>query len=168
MPEHPIYSVLFLCTGNSARSIMAEAVLNERGRSRFRAYSAGSHPTGKVHPMTLSVLADAGFITTGLYSKSWDEFTVEDAPCIDFVITVCDSAAAEPCPLWPGHPTTAHWGMADPAARQGTEADCLQAFRQTLSVVDGRVRKLLDLPIDRFAKHELSKALRQVAKEREA
>src|SRR5215475_5740697 len=121
------YNVLFLCTGNSARSIMAEAIMNSKGEPLFTAYSAGSHPTGRVRPEALSELEAAQIPTTGLRSKSWDEFSKPDAPRMDFVFTVCDNAANEVCPVWPGHPMTAHWGIPDPAAVTGTER--LQAFR---------------------------------------
>ena len=134
-----VYNVLFLCTGNSARSVLAEALLNARGAGRFRAWSAGSHPVGRVNPHAIAVLEQAGLATDGLRSKSWDEFARPDAPSLDFIFTVCDSAANETCPLWPGQPVTAHWGLPDPAAVQGTEAEKARAFRDTFIALDRRI-----------------------------
>lgn len=159
------YGVLFLCTGNSARSIMAEVLLNHHGAPRFKAYSAGSHPVGAVHPLTLRTLEDAGLPSAGLRSKSWDEFGTEDAPPIDFVITVCDKAASEACPVWPGHPVTAHWGIADPAATQGTAQARIQAFRKALMAMDQRVRLLLSLPFERLAGNPLEEELQRIGRE---
>lgn len=144
-PTH--YNVLFLCTGNSARSIMAEAILKHRGRDRFSSYSAGSHPTGAVRPEALHQISAAGLPTEGLRSKSWDEFAAPGAPPIDFIITVCDNAANEACPYWPGHPMTAHWGIPDPAAVQGTPDEIARAFRDAFSVLDRRIGLFLALPI---------------------
>jgi arsenate reductase len=127
-----VYNVLFLCTGNSARSILAEALLNRWGQGKFRGYSAGSHPTGKVNPLALAILERHNFPTEGLRSKAWDEFAVPGAPQMDFVFTVCDNAANEVCPVWPGQPMTAHWGVADPAAVEGSELEKIQAFREAL------------------------------------
>jgi arsenate reductase len=141
------YNVLFLCTGNSARSIFGEAVLNQLGRGRFHAYSAGSRPKGEVNPMTLRVLDEAGYATTGLRSKSWDEFAAPDAPPLDFVFTVCDSAAGETCPLWPGQPMTAHWGIEDPAAVEGSEFQRRAAFEQALRFLRNRITAFVNLPI---------------------
>jgi len=136
----PPYHVLFLCTRNSARSIMAEALLNHWGdKRRFRAYSAGSHPIGHVHPLTLATLQQNHLPTDGLRSKSWDEFAGPDAPKLDFVITVCDRAAHESCPVWRGHPTTAHWSIADPAALAGSDAERLRAFQDALRDLDTRI-----------------------------
>ena len=143
----PRYNVLFLCTGNSARSIMAEGIMNAKGRPRFSAYSAGSHPSGTVRPEALRELEAAGVPTAGLRSKSWDEFARRDAPKMDFVFTVCDNAANEVCPVWPGHPATAHWGIPDPAAVKGTEDEIQRAFRDAFFLLDRRITLFLDLPI---------------------
>jgi len=143
----PRYNVLFLCTGNSARSIMAEGIMNAKGRPRFSAYSAGSHPSGTVRPEALRELEAAGVSTAGLRSKSWDEFARRDAPKMDFVFTVCDNAASEVCPVWPGHPATAHWGIPDPAAVKGTEDEIQRAFRDAFFLLDRRITLFLDLPI---------------------
>ena len=132
-------SVLFLCTGNSARSILAEAYLNHAGRGRFRAYSAGSHPGGKVNPFALELLRERGLPTSGARSKSWDEFAGAGAPHIDFIFTVCDSAAAEACPIWPGHPVSAHWGVPDPAAVVGSDDEKRRAFREALTTLSQRI-----------------------------
>jgi arsenate reductase len=141
------YNVLFLCTGNSARSIMAEAILNRKGRGRFTAYSAGSHPSGRVRPEALKQIERAGLPTAGLRSKSWDEFAGADAPKMDFVFTVCDNAANEQCPYWPGQPMTAHWGIADPAAMTGSEEEIARAFCDAFTVLDRRIGLLLALPL---------------------
>lgn len=140
------YEVLFLCTGNSARSILAEAILNRVGKGRFRAHSAGSHPRGTVHAMALTVLEQAGHDTAGLRSKSWDEFATPDAPALDFVFTVCDDAAAETCPVWTGRPITAHWGVEDPASFEGTELERLQEFRRVHAILHRRIELLTNLP----------------------
>jgi arsenate reductase len=148
------YNVLFLCTGNSARSIMAEGIMNAKGRPRFTAYSAGSHPSGTVRPEALRELEAADISTGGLRSKSWEEFASPDAPRIDFVFTVCDNAAKESCPVWPGHPTTAHWGIPDPAAAKGSDEEIQRAFRDTFLMLDRRIGLFLCLPlasIDGFA-----------------
>lgn len=141
------YNVLFLCTGNSARSIIAEVLLNKTGGGRFKAYSAGSHPKGAVHPLALELLAGKGLAVSGLRSKSWDEFTHSDAPRVDFVITVCDNAASEACPVWPGHPLTAHWGIADPAAVAGTPDERRSAFAVAYGALARRIALLVDLPL---------------------
>ena len=142
-------NVLFLCTHNSARSILAEALLNDMGQDRFKAYSAGSSPreNQQPNPLGLQVLQKAGIATEGLRSKSWDEFAAADAPQMDFIITVCDNAAGETCPLWPGQPISAHWGFPDPAAVQGSEAEQRAAFEQVFQRITQRVRLLLDLPL---------------------
>ncbi|WP_339689318.1 arsenate reductase ArsC [uncultured Parasphingorhabdus sp.] len=140
------YNVLFLCTGNSARSILGEALLNRDGAGRFRAYSAGSFPKGEAHPMALEILEQLEFDTGGLRSKSWDEFSAPDAPRMDVIITVCDNAAGETCPIWPGHPVTAHWGIEDPAAVEGDGQR--EAFQTALRYMRNRISLLLNLPID--------------------
>src|SRR5437660_6969887 len=140
------YNVLFLCTGNSARSIMAEGILNAKGKPTFTAYSAGSHPSGKVRPEALSRLQMAHIETSGLRSKSWDEFAQPGAPKLDFVFTVCDNAANEVCPVWPGQPLTAHWGVPDPASVRGSEADVERAFRDAFFLLDRRISLFLCLP----------------------
>ncbi|MGA2020789.1 MAG: arsenate reductase ArsC [Candidatus Sulfotelmatobacter sp.] len=148
------YNVLFLCTGNSARSIMAEGIMNSKGRPRFAAYSAGSHPSGTVRPEALRQLAAAHIPTDGFRSKSWEEFSKPDAPQLDFVFTVCDGAAKEVCPIWPGQPMTAHWGVPDPAAVKGTEEEIRRAFRDAFFMLDRRISLFLCLPlatIDGFA-----------------
>lgn len=156
--------VLFLCTHNAARSILAEAVLNHSGAGRFKAYSAGSSPRGnqRPHPMALDVLEKAGISTAGLRSKSWDEFGLPDAPRMDLVITVCDNAAGEACPYWPGRPATAHWGYPDPSEAQGDEAHRLEAFRQTLHAIRRRLELLVNLPaasLDRMVLQSTARGL---------
>jgi arsenate reductase len=141
------YNVLFLCTGNSARSILAEAILNHKGKGRFTAYSAGSHPAGRVRPEALRQLESAHLATEGLRSKSWDEFATPGAPKLDFVFTVCDKAAKEQCPYWPGQPMTAHWGVPDPAAVKGSEEEIARAFRDAFAVLDRRIGLFLSLPL---------------------
>ncbi|HEY6770791.1 MAG TPA: arsenate reductase ArsC [Candidatus Sulfotelmatobacter sp.] len=150
MPMQRSYNVLFLCTGNSARSIMAEAIMNHKGRPNFTAYSAGSYPSGRVRPEALRQLESAHLPINGLRSKSWDEFTKPDAPKLDFVFTVCDNAAKEVCPLWPGQPMTAHWGVPDPAAVQGTSEEIGKAFRDAFFMLDRRISLLLCLPLTRL------------------
>ena len=145
MPPH--YSVLFLCTGNSARSIMAEAILQFKGGPTFSAYSAGSHPAGKVHPQALRQLELAHLPTAAMRSKSWEEFEAPGAPRLDFVFTVCDNAAKEVCPVWPGQPISAHWGIPDPAAVRGTEAEVERAFREAFVTLDRRIGLFLSLPL---------------------
>jgi arsenate reductase len=143
----PIYNVLFLCTGNSARSIMGEVLLNALGEGRFVAYSAGSHPNGRVHPRALELLRDEGLPTDGLRSKSWDEFALPGAPRMDFVFTVCDDAAGEACPIWPGHPMTAHWGIEDPARVAGTPVVERAAFVQAFKYLRNRIAAFVALPV---------------------
>jgi arsenate reductase len=153
----PHYNVLFLCTGNSARSIMAEAILNFKGKPRFTAYSAGSHPSGQVRPEALKRLEAARIPINGLRSKSWEEFSKPGAPKLDFVFTVCDNAAKEVCPLWPGQPMTAHWGAPDPAAVKGSEQEVDRAFREAFTILDRRISLFLSLPlaaIDKLALKE--------------
>lgn len=154
-----VYNVLFLCTGNSARSILAEALLNRQG-GNFRAYSAGSQPKGEVHPMALKVLRDVGFPTAGLRSKSWDEFAAPGAPDLDFIFTVCDNAAGEACPIWPGNPMTAHWGIEDPAAVDGPGQE--QAFIRALSYMRQRISLFLSLPLDDLDQMSLRSRLREI------
>ncbi len=144
-PRH--FNVLFLCTGNSARSIMAEAILNQKGRPHFSGYSAGSHPTGRIHPEALRQIQGANLPTEGLRSKSWDEFATADAPDIHFVFTVCDRAATEVCPVWPGHPLTARWGIPDPAAVKGTREQVEHAFFEAFTMLDRRITLFLSLPL---------------------
>ncbi|MBN9345495.1 MAG: arsenate reductase ArsC [Devosia sp.] len=153
MAEDRPYNVLFLCTGNSARSVLGEAFLNHTAGGQFRAFSAGSHPKGQVNPMALQVLREAGIPTEGLRSKSWDEFAGLDAPHMDFVFTVCDDAAGEVCPIWPGHPLTAHWGIEDPAAVEGTDFQKRAAFLEALRFMKNRISAFTSLPhrsIDRM------------------
>ena len=163
MPTH--YNVLFLCTGNSARSIMAEAIMNQKGRPNFTAYSAGSHPSGAVRPEAIAQIESARLPTDGLRSKSWDEFAKPDAPKLDFVFTVCDNAAKEVCPFWPGQPMTAHWGVPDPAAVRGTIEEIKRAYREAFVTLERRISLFLCLPlaaIDELAiKQEIEKIGRQ-------
>jgi len=163
--EKPL-NVLFLCTHNSARSILAEATLNHIGRGRFKAYSAGSSPRAnqQPNPLGLQVLKTAGISTEGLYSKSWDEFATPDAPQMDLIITVCDNAAGEVCPIWPGHPATAHWGYADPSEVQGTDAQRLEAFRQTLMAIKRRLDLLIHLPQASLDRLVLERSARDLAR----
>jgi protein-tyrosine-phosphatase len=148
MTVNKIYNVLFLCTGNSARSILAESLLNHWGRGRFHAFSAGSFPKGQVHPLALELLQRMNLPAEGFRSKSWDEFAAPGAPPIDFIFTVCDNAAGEVCPIWPGKPLTAHWGIADPAAVEGTDAEKGFAFRKALKELEARIKLFTSLPID--------------------
>jgi arsenate reductase len=160
MRERP-YNVLFLCTGNSARSILAESLLNHWGRGRFRAFSAGSLPKGQVHPLAIELLEQTRLPTEGLRSKSWDEFATADAPPIDFVITVCDNAAGEVCPVWPGQPITAHWGVADPAAVEGGAARGA-AFRRTLTELEARIKLLVNVPVESLDRMALQQTVRGI------
>ena len=154
-----IYNVLFLCTGNSARSILAESLINHWGRGRFRGLSAGSHPKGAVHPIALELLKQMKLPTDGLRSKSWDEFAVPGAPALDFVFTVCDNAAGEVCPYWPGQPVTAHWGVPDPAAVEGPERAQWVAFRDAFKALETRVRLFTSLPLDSIDRMKLKERL---------
>jgi arsenate reductase (thioredoxin) len=144
------WNVLFLCTGNSARSIMAEVLMNHLGRGRFRAWSAGSHPAGKVNPFSISTLQDMGLATDGLRSKNWDEFAGPGAPSPDFIFTVCDNAAGEICPVWPGKPVAAHWGIEDPAAFEGTDDKKRAAFREAALILKRRIELFISLPMDKL------------------
>ena len=165
MSDHPL-NVLFLCTHNSARSILAEAVLNHIGKGRFKAFSAGSSPreNQQPNPLGLQVLQNAGISTKGLRSKSWDEFAAADAPHMDLVITVCDNAAGEVCPYWPGQPATAHWGYADPSEGDGDEAHKLEAFRHTLLAIRRRIDLLIDLPPEKLERAMVQQAARDLAR----
>jgi len=165
MTERP-YNVLFLCTGNSARSIIAEALINQWGRDKFRGFSAGSHPKGAVHPIALQLLKKMNLPTEGLRSKSWDEFAAQGAPALDFVFTVCDSAAGEACPYWPGQPMTAHWGVADPAAVEGSETEKWVAFRDTFRMLDNRIKIFTSLPLASFDRMKLQERLDAIGKAR--
>lgn len=158
----PPYNVLFLCTGNSARSIMAEVILNHLGKGRFRAYSAGSHPAGAVNPLAIETMRTAGLPTERLRSKSWEEFAIADAPPMDFILTVCDNAAGEACPLWPGKPTTAHWGVPDPAAVRGPDQDKRAAFREAAGVLRRRIELLISLPLDKLDRLSIQARLREL------
>jgi arsenate reductase len=160
MPEH--YNVLFLCTGNSARSIMAEAIMNYKGRPNFTAYSAGSHPSGTVRPEAIQQLENAHLPTSGLSSKSWEEFAKPGAPQLDFVFTVCDNAAREVCPFWPGQPLTAHWGVPDPAAVSGTEKDIERAYRDAFTTLDRRISLFLSLPLASIDKLAIQQAIDKI------
>jgi arsenate reductase (thioredoxin) len=157
-------NVLFLCTGNSARSIMAEAYLNASGRGRFVAYSAGSRPAGKVNALALDLLAKSRMPISGLRSKSWDEFARPGAPRLDFVFTVCDSAAGEVCPIWPGQPMTAHWGVHDPAAVQGTDEERRKAFLRAFTELTTRINLFMSLPIDKLERAALKKKLDEIGR----
>jgi protein-tyrosine-phosphatase len=167
MSDKPL-NVLFLCTGNSARSIMAEAIMNREGRGRFRAYSAGSHPKGAVNPNAIRLLQSLHHDTSGLRSKSWDEFERPDAPRMDFVFTVCDDAAAEVCPIWPGQPMTAHWGMPDPAAATGSTAEISLAFAEAYRMLANRLNIFMNLPLASLGKLSLQRRLDEIGRRREA
>jgi len=156
------YKLLFLCTGNSARSILAEAYLNSAGKGRFEAFSAGSKPGERVNPFALELLENSRIETAGLRSKSWDEFARPGAPKMEFVFTVCDNAAAEPCPHWPGQPMTAHWGVPDPAAVEGSDDDKRRAFRSALSVLATRINLLLNLPVEKLDRLAIKKKLDEI------
>ncbi len=161
-------NVLFLCTGNSARSIIAECVLNRLGAGKFRAFSAGSQPKGQVHPLALQILRQAHFDVSQLHSKSWEEFAGPDAPKLDFVFTVCDNAAKEVCPIWPGQPMTAHWGLPDPVAAEGSEAERHLAFADTLRMLSNRIGIFVSLPFDKLSKLSLQKKLDEIGHGHEA
>jgi arsenate reductase len=162
---HDHYNVLFLCTGNSARSIMAEAIMNYRGRPRFRAYSAGSHPSGKVRPEALRELQRANLPLSEARSKSWDEFAQPGAPEMNFVFTVCDNAANEVCPIWPGQPMTAHWGIADPAAVKGTPEEIERAFREAFVALDRRIGLFLSLPLQSLDRMAIQKEIDRIGQQ---
>lgn len=160
-----VYNVLFLCTGNSARSVMAETVLNSLGQGKFRAYSAGSHPTGTVNPLALELLEGRNHDVSGLRSKDWLEFGSESAPVMDIVITVCDQAAGEVCPVWPGRPVTAHWGLPDPAAVEGSDAEKKLAFAGVYRELVARIETLVALPVERLDRLTLQSSLRELGQE---
>ena len=160
--SNPVHNVLFLCTGNSARSILAESILQKDGAGRFRAFSAGSQPKGKVNPFALKVLAAMGYPADGFRSKSWDEFAVPGAPAMDFVFTVCDDAAEEACPVWPGQPMTAHWGIEDPAAVEGTDLEKERAFSAAARYMKARIGAFLSLPIASIDRMALGAKLRGI------
>lgn len=162
--DHLPYNVLFLCTGNSARSIIAEAVLNRAGLGKFRAFSAGSHPKGHIHPYTLDLLRRLNYDVSGMRSKSWTEFSALAAPKLDFVFTVCDDAAQEACPVWPGQPMTAHWGVPDPAAATGTEAEVRLAFADALRMLTNRINIFVSLPLRSLDQLSLQKQLEAIGK----
>ena len=157
-----VYKVLFLCTGNSARSILAEAILKREGAGRFEAYSAGSQPKGEVHPFAIDLLRDRGFPTADLRSKSWDEFAGPEAPELDFVFTVCGNAAGEVCPVWTGKPMTAHWGVPDPAAAEGSEAERRSAFSEAFRMLSDRIGAFIDMQIASLDKLSLQARLREI------
>ena len=167
MADQP-FNVLFLCTGNSARSIMAEAILNKLGAGKFRAYSAGSHPKTQVHPETIRLLQSLGYDTSGFRSKSSDEFTAAGAPDFDFVFTVCDNAAAEACPLWPGQPMTAHWGVPDPAEAKGTAAEVALAFKDTYRMLHQRIGIFTALPLRSLDQLTLQGKLKEIGRVKNA
>jgi len=159
------FNILILCTGNSARSILAEALFNTMGAGRFQAFSAGSHPTGRVNPFAIEQVETLGYPVENLRSKSWDEFAAPGAPELDFVITVCDNAAGETCPLWPGQPVTAHWGFPDPAAVQGTDEEMRAAFAQTLHQIRNRVRLFLSLPLETLDRLGIESRMRAIGQQ---
>jgi protein-tyrosine-phosphatase len=166
-PNRESFNVLFLCTGNSARSIMAEAILNREGKGKFRAYSAGSQAKGRVHPYTIDLLRKLNFDIGGFRSKNWSEFARPDAPKLDFVFTVCDNAAAEACPVWPGQPMTAHWGIPDPAAATGNEAEIRLAFADAFRMLNNRISIFVSLPIRSLDKLALQKQLESIGKSKQ-
>ena len=157
-----IYNVLFLCTGNTARSILAEAILNKDGLGRFKAYSAGSQPKGSVNPFAIKVLTSFGYPTEGASSKSWDVFATPDAPVMDFVFTVCDNAAGEACPIWPGQPMTAHWGIEDPAAVEGSDIEKERVFVEAFRLMKNRISIFTSLPLSSLDKLSLQKKLKDI------
>jgi protein-tyrosine-phosphatase len=167
MGDGPL-NVLFLCTGNSARSIIAEAIMNREGHGRFKAYSAGSHPKGAVNPNTIRLLESLHYNTDAFRSKSWDEFEGPDAPKFDFVFTVCDDAATEVCPIWPGQPMTAHWGMPDPATAQGAPSEIALAFADTYRMMNNRITLLMNLPLASLDRLSLQRRLNEIGQRREA
>ena len=162
-----LYNVLFLCTGNSARSILAESLIDHWGGGRFKGYSAGSFPKGRVHPLALDLLRKLGLPSERMRSKSWDEFARPGAPVIDFVFTVCDEAAGEPCPIWPGNPVTAHWGVPDPAAATGTETERRNAFRAALLTLESRIKLFAGLPLDTLDRIAVARKVDAIGRRRD-
>lgn len=162
-----VYNVLFLCTGNSARSILAEAIMNRVGAGKFKAYSAGSMPKGEVHPQSIALLQRTNYDTSFARSKNWEEFATDDAPKLDFVFTVCDNAAGEACPVWPGQPMSAHWGVPDPAAVEGTEPEIALAFSDTYRMLNNRISIFCSLPLESIDKLSLQEKLDEIGKSRE-
>jgi len=158
------YNVLFLCTGNSARSILAEAILNREGREKFRAYSAGSQPKGEVNPRTITLLSGLGYDVSHLSSKSWNDFAKPGAPPFDFIFTVCDDAAGESCPVWPGKPATAHWGIPDPAAAKGSDVEIARAFREAYRLLQRRIELFTALPFQTLDQMSLAAKLREIGR----
>ncbi len=158
------YSVLFLCTGNSARSVMAECAINRWGKGKFKGYSAGSHPKGSIHPLTIELLNELNYETKHLRSKSWDEFAAADSPRLDFVFTVCDQAAAEQCPVWPGQPITAHWGVADPAAFEGTDEEKRRFFSRVYRELENRIKIFTNLRIDALDSFALQQRVSEIGR----
>jgi arsenate reductase len=159
-----IFNVLFLCTANSARSIMAESILNVEGKGRFRAFSAGSQPKGTVNPLAIKTLDALGYPSTGFSSKSWDLYAEPDAPHMDFIFTVCDDAAGEACPVWPGHPATAHWGIEDPAAVEGSDVDKARAFAQAARYLKNRISLFVNLPFASAERHVLQSHIEEIGR----
>ena len=164
MSDNKVYNVLFICTGNSARSILAEGLMSQLGGKRFRAYSAGSHPNGVVNPLALATLRHWQIPSDGFRSKSWDEFAADGAPAMDFVLTVCDKAAGELCPVWPGQPMTAHWGVADPAAIEGADEVRAKAFMDAAAVLKRRIELMLSLPMSSLAAMSLQRELGEIGR----
>jgi len=162
MTEKVPYNILFLCTGNSARSIMAEALVATMSKGRFKGYSAGSQPGGRVNPYAIELVKKTGYPLQNLRSKSWDEFAAPGVPQMDFIITVCDHAAGEACPLWPGHPATAHWGFEDPAAVEGTDDEKRAAFERVFRQIEARMNAFLSLPLDALEKHAIREEIRSI------
>ena len=159
-----VYNVLFLCTGNSARSILAESIINKLGKGKFRGFSAGSHPKGQVHPLALALLKQLDYPTDGLHSKNWDEFATPTSPHLDFVFTVCHNAAGEVCPVWPGQPMTAHWGIPDPAAVEGSDTQKSLAFREAFRSIETRIKLFLSLPLASVDRMRLKERLDAIGK----
>ena len=165
MASDKVFNVLFLCTSNSARSIMAEVIINYLGKGKFKGFSAGSHPGTGPHPFALEILRRQHFATDGLYSKDWDEFAKPEAPVMDFVLTVCDKAAGEVCPVWPGQPITAHWGVEDPAAFEGTDEEKKHEFGRVANILKRRIELFTSLPLEKLDRLKLEKTVRDIGKQ---